>query len=113
MKLELANWTVEATQGVICKKWSLLIIRAIGMQGLHRFNEIRLSTNGITPRMLSKRLKELEREGLILLIVKRPNLVRWDLTSRGWDAIPILIAFMQFGSKGAGQPDRGVARQPR
>jgi DNA-binding HxlR family transcriptional regulator len=99
MKLELAGWTVEAAQGVVSKKWSLLIIRAIGMQGLHRFNEILHSAPGITPRMLSKRLKELEREGLILLIVKRPNLVRWDLTAKGWDAIPILIAFAQFGSK--------------
>ncbi len=51
--------------------------------------------------MLSKRLKELEREGFIHLVVKRANLVRWDLTAKGWDAIPILMAFIQFGSKWA------------
>lgn len=101
IKLELANWTVQATQGAVSKKWSLLIIRAIGMQGHHRFNEILASTPGITPRMLSKRLKELEREGFIHLVVKRANLVRWDLTAKGWDAIPILMAFIQFGSKWA------------
>lgn len=51
--------------------------------------------------MLSARLKELETEGIIQKIegIESPNAVRWSLTEKGWDALPILMSFFAFGSK--------------
>jgi len=54
---------------------------------------------GMTPRVFSKRSEELQSEGFIHLIVKRPNLVRWDLAQKRWDSTPILDEFIKLGSK--------------
>lgn len=45
------------------------------------------------------RLKELEREGFIRVIEKGRNYSKWGLTEKGEDALPILMALVQFGSK--------------
>lgn len=50
---------------VIGKKWSLLVVNAIGNHGKLRFNEIMEELKGISPRTLSETLKELESAGLI------------------------------------------------
>jgi DNA-binding HxlR family transcriptional regulator len=51
--------------------------------------------------MLSARLKELEGEGIIQKTEGRdsPTAVRWSLTEKGWDSLPILMSFFAFGSK--------------
>ncbi len=49
---------------ILEKKWSLRIIISI-MQGINRFNSIQRHLQGITPKMLSMRLKELEHEKVI------------------------------------------------
>ncbi len=56
---------------------------------------------GITPRVLATRLKELEAAGLIKIVEKRdsPILVRWALTEKGTDTIPILMMIAAFGSR--------------
>ena len=99
LRTKNVNWTVIASLGMLGKKWSLLIISDIGLLGMHRFNEMLRATPGLTPRVLSKRLRELQRDGFVTLIVKRPNWVRWDLTQKGYDALPLFMALMQFGSK--------------
>jgi len=47
------------------------------------------------------RLNELEKTDLIepVIIQKRPKLVRWELTKRGRDTVPILMSFISYGSK--------------
>lgn len=56
---------------------------------------------GITPRMLSNRLKELERHGMIVKTARRESAkaARWTPTEKGWDALPILFSYTAFGSK--------------
>ena len=60
------------------------------------------SLHGISPGVLATRLKELEQAGLIAPIEKRkshPMIVRWALTEKGIDAIPILMMMTAFASK--------------
>jgi DNA-binding HxlR family transcriptional regulator len=47
------------------------------------------------------RLNELEESGLIthVIIQKRPKLVRWTLTEKGEDALPILEGYFSFTKK--------------
>jgi DNA-binding HxlR family transcriptional regulator len=87
--------------GVLGRKWTMLILRDIGMMRKERFNEILRSTPGLTPRVLSHRLKELERDGLIRRLEENgsPNYVRWGLTEKGSETIPILMRFAAFGMK--------------
>jgi DNA-binding HxlR family transcriptional regulator len=93
---------IATTLGVLGRKWSLLILRDIAMRKEERFTELLRSVEGITRRVLSMRLRELESEGLIMRSVdksKKPSRITWDLTEKGWDALPILMSYFAFGSK--------------
>ncbi|MBA3978660.1 MAG: helix-turn-helix transcriptional regulator [Nitrosopumilus sp.] len=87
--------------GVLGRKWTILIIRDIGFRKIERFNRIIESIPGLTPRVLSMRLKELENEGLIecLREKKTPTMVLWRLTEKGKDTLPILLMLTAFSSK--------------
>ncbi len=99
--VSLMNCPIATSLGVLGRKWTILIIRDIGMRKVQRFSELLRSINGLTPRILSMRLKELEKEGLIKRIEERnsPKIVRWELTEKGIDTLPILMDFVAFGSK--------------
>ena len=45
-------------------KWSVLVIALLGERG-HRFNELRRAIDGISQRMLTLTLRQLERDGLV------------------------------------------------
>ncbi len=68
---------------------------------MDRFTRLLKATPGLTPRILFRRLRELEKEGIIERAEKRnwPNFVRWRLTEKRTDTIPILMRFSAFGSK--------------
>jgi DNA-binding HxlR family transcriptional regulator len=91
---------VRLCAGILGKKWTMLILRDIGMRKIQRFNRLMESIPGITPRILSQRLKELEQQGFIECVERNGvKLVRWDLTEKGKDTLPILMSFIAFGSK--------------
>ena len=79
----------------------MLILRDIRICKKERFNRLLESIPGITPRVLATRLKQLEAAGLIKIVEKRdsPMLLRWALTDKGIDAIPILMMIAAFCSK--------------
>src|ERR1700687_3321805 len=97
----IMNCPIATSLGVLGRKWTILILRDMTMMKKERFSEILKSTPGLTPRVLSNRLRELEREGMIERVEKKkgPNFVRWMLTEKGNDTIPILMRFAAFGSK--------------
>ena len=92
---------IKTSLGILGKKWTMLIIRDIGFLKINRFNRILDSIPGLTPRVLSMRLKELEKEGFIECTEEKrwPMMVRWRLTPKGKDTIPILMQLTAFGSK--------------
>ncbi len=101
-EVKFAQCPIRTSLGVLGKKWTMLILRDIGILGVDRFNRLLDSIQGLTPRVLSLRLKELEKEGFIKCIEeekKSPMVVRWTLTEKGRDALPILLQFTAFGSK--------------
>ena len=79
-------------------KWTLLILRDIGFLKLKRFGEVRRNNPGLTARVLSKRLRDMQNEGLIQRKVSKDG-VTYNLTSKGEDAVFILLAFLRFGLK--------------
>jgi DNA-binding HxlR family transcriptional regulator len=99
--VSIQSCPIETSLGVLGRKWTILILRDIAMMKIERFNQLLKSTPGLTPRVLSNRLRELEEEGMIEKVEERkgPNLVRWGLTEKGRDTIPILMRFAAFGSK--------------
>jgi DNA-binding HxlR family transcriptional regulator len=92
---------IHAAVNVLGKKWTLLILRDIAMRNITRFNQIRRSLPGLTPRVLTLRLQELDEGGFIRarVIKESPRVVEWELTDKGNDTIPILMGFLAFGAK--------------
>jgi DNA-binding HxlR family transcriptional regulator len=92
---------IRTSLGVLGKRWTLLILRDLAFLKIQRFNQILRSLPGLTPRVLTTRLKELEKSGFIKPVVlqRNPRVVRWDLTEMGRDTVPILMTFISFGSK--------------
>lgn len=92
---------IHAAVSVLGKKWTLLILRDIALRNVTRFNRIRRALPGLTPRVLTLRLQELEESGFIRarVIKESPRVVEWELTEKGNDTIPILMEFLAFGAK--------------
>lgn len=99
LKVDFERCPVQASLGVLGRKWSLLVLRNIELYGKHRFNEMLRATPGLSRRVLSMRLKELENEDFIEIVERKRNCSKWDLTMKGRDVLPILLALVQFGSK--------------
>ncbi len=79
-------------------KWTLLILRDIGFLRLERFGQILRNNPGLTPRVLSRRLRNMQKEGLIERTV-RSDRITYLLTPRGEDAAYVLLAFLRYGLK--------------
>ena len=92
---------IGASIGILGRKWTLLILRDIGFFKTNRFNQILHVTPGLTPRVLSMRLHELEKTGFIKRVngSKSAREVYWALTEKGRDVLPILLKFIEFGAK--------------
>jgi len=92
---------IKASMGVLGRKWTTLLLRDIGFRKIDRFNHLLDSVPGLTPRVLSMRLKELERDGIIKKVeeTSSPGITRWALTEKGEDTLPILTRLMAFGAK--------------
>ncbi|NIJ13348.1 DNA-binding HxlR family transcriptional regulator [Saccharomonospora amisosensis] len=75
---------VEAALEVIGGKWKLVILRHL-LQSTMRFGELDRALPGITPRMLTRQLRELEADGLVRRTVHHqvPPKVEYSVTEMG------------------------------
>ena len=78
------------------RKWTLLILRDMAFLKLTKFGQILRNNPGLTPRVLSRRLRQMQQEGLVERVVASDK-VAYRLTSRGEDAVFILLAFLRYG----------------
>ncbi|MDN3618912.1 MULTISPECIES: helix-turn-helix domain-containing protein [Polaribacter] len=81
-------------------KWRLPIIIALSFQN-HRFKELERQIVGITPRMLSKELKDLEVNGLVNRTVfdTMPVSVEYSLTDYGKSLDKVIETIRDWGVK--------------
>ncbi|MGJ1386267.1 winged helix-turn-helix transcriptional regulator [Sphingobacterium spiritivorum] len=87
----------------VCKiggRWKLLILCKLE-NGKLRFSELRNQINGITERMLTLQLRELEKEGLVKRTVyaEVPPRVDYELTAIAKELVPIWSQLSQWGAK--------------
>lgn len=87
---------IRESLNVLGRKWTLLVLRDIAFLKLNRFGPILRNNPGLTPRVLSRRLKQMQREGLVNRISQAAS-VHYELTKRGEDAVFILLAFLRYG----------------
>ena len=87
--------TVSQTVRYLSKRWTLLIILELykGEQYTRRFSELRDALSGITPKVLSERLKELEEERIITRnvdVTAFPVRTECTLTESGLEIVEII-----------------------
>ncbi len=89
---------VELVIELISGKWKLLILREL-MSGTKRFSQLQRAIPGITQKMLTKQLRELERDGLINRKVypQVPPKVEYSLTELGKSLKPVFDAMHRWG----------------
>ncbi|MBW4595750.1 MAG: helix-turn-helix transcriptional regulator [Brasilonema angustatum HA4187-MV1] len=105
MKAEAQNHSrltceVENTLKVIGGRWKVLIIREL-MDGVKRFGELQRALDGVTQKMLTQQLREMEEDGVIdrKVYPQIPPKVEYSLTPLGESLKPILYAMHEWGVK--------------
>src|SRR6202050_3848121 len=88
---------VRQTADLLERRWQLSILYA-ALTGALRFNEFADAVAGISPRMLSERLRDLEGAGLVqrTVIPSSPPTVEYRLTERGRKLGPVIEAMREY-----------------
>jgi len=97
---ELKSCPIETTFKIIGKKWAVLIIREM-FRGTTQFNRFLESIGSITPKVLTERLRELEKFGIIKrrIVSEYPIRAEYELTDLGKAFEPVLLAAGAFSMR--------------
>ncbi len=96
---KLSICPVEITLKHIGSKWKLLILRNLLSYGVQRFNELARGINGISQKMLTQSLRQMEEDGLVSrkVYAEVPPKVEYSLTEKGRSLKPIIDAMHHWG----------------
>src|ERR687895_1511597 len=75
---------LQGAVGVLAAKWSVVVLARLA-SGTHRFNELLRQIDGVSRRMLSATLRQLERDGLVErhVYARVPARVEYELSPVG------------------------------
>ena len=93
--------SVEATLSVIGGRWKPVIIFNLLQNDFLRFGELKRKIPGITQRMLTNQLRELEKDQIVArkVYAEVPPRVEYSLTDYGRTLEPIMIAMRDWGAE--------------
>lgn len=97
---ELPTCPVETTLTLIGDKWKVLILRDL-MPGTKRFGELKKSVGGVSQKVLTAQLRDMEENGLVSrkVYAEVPPRVEYSLTELGKSLKPILDAMQSWGEE--------------
>jgi len=100
MSREQAGCPVEITLALLGNKWKVLILREI-FTGTKRFGELSRGVPGISQKMLTQQLRQMEQDNLVQrkVYAEVPPRVEYSLTEIGRSLSPILDAMHKWGTK--------------
>lgn len=95
---ELPACPVETTLTLIGDKWKVLILRDL-MTGTKRFGELKKSVGGVSQKVLTSQLRDMEESSLVnrKVYAEVPPRVEYSLTDLGKSLNPILDAMKCWG----------------
>ncbi|MGN7387117.1 winged helix-turn-helix transcriptional regulator [Sporosarcina sp. SAFN-015] len=96
---DVSKCKVEEALEIVVGKWKPIILLHLLHEGTKRFSELKRSMPGITQKMLTKQLRELEEEDIIQRVVypQVPPKVEYSMTEYGRSLGPILEAMHEWG----------------
>jgi DNA-binding HxlR family transcriptional regulator len=88
---------------LIGERWALLVIREL-VFGPKRFTDLRQGLPGIATNVLSQRLRQLERDGVVARRLLPPPAASnvYELTEYGQELVPIMLALGRWGARTMG-----------
>lgn len=95
---DLPAGPVETTLMLIGNKWKVLILRDL-LTGTKRFGELKKSIGGISQKVLTAQLRDMEESGLVSrkVYAEVPPRVEYPLTELGQSLKPILDSMWNWG----------------
>lgn len=97
----MAICPVRYALNILEGKWKLIILYTISVNGTIRFNELQRQINGISNLMLTKTLRELEKDGLVFRVQfnEVPPHVEYSLSNLGKGIFPVLDSLGKWGQE--------------
>jgi DNA-binding HxlR family transcriptional regulator len=97
---DLKSCPIETTFRIIGKRWTVLIIREM-LRGHKQFNRFMENIEGISPKVLTERLRELEHLGIVRrkIVSEYPVKIEYSLTDLGKGFEPVLLSAASFSMK--------------
>ena len=88
---------VRRAADLLERRWTISVLYA-SLEGASRFNEFRQAVEGVPPRTLTERLRELEAAGVLerRVLPSSPPLVEYRLTPRGRRLAPVVEAVSRW-----------------
>lgn len=99
---------VENTLEVVGGQWKVLILQEL-FKGVKRFSELHRSINGITQKMLTQQLRNMEQHRIVhrKVYAQVPPKVEYSLTALGKSLDPVLASMHEWGIKHSKEKDQG------
>lgn len=90
---------VAIASEIICSKWTPLVLREL-LSGSTRFSDLRRGLPRMSPTLLSRRLKELEKAGVLSArATGRPRAVEYKLTAAGEELRDVIMSLGTWGQR--------------
>ncbi len=96
---------VACALDVVGERWALLVVREL-LLGPKRFTDLESGLPRVSPDVLAQRLRELEQAGVVRRSTLPPPAGArvYELTSRGQELEPVILALGRWGSTAPGPP---------
>ncbi|MDQ0644379.1 winged helix-turn-helix transcriptional regulator [Microbacterium murale] len=100
---------VEVTVSIVGGSWKLTIVQKL-LAGTRRFGELRRDVGGVTDRVLTRQLRELESDGLVHreVFAQVPPRVEYSLTAEGESLRPLVEMMDEWGRQWTSEHVGGV-----
>ena len=99
----------QALMGYIADKWTLLVFEELAEGGTLRFSELRRRVPGISQKMLTQTLRQMERIGLVTRTIHPviPPRVEYQRTELGRSLGPVICALWTWVDQNAAEMEQG------
>ena len=105
---------ITTTASLIGKKWHPVIVHRLLEAGPLGFNALKEEVDGISSKVLSDSLEDLEEKTLVdrTIVSEKPFRVEYSLTERGASLEPVIEAMAEWGQQHLKPPEETGAAEP-
>jgi DNA-binding HxlR family transcriptional regulator len=97
---------ITATATILGRKWHPVIVHRLLQRGPLGFNALKEAVDGVSSKVLSDSLEDLEEHGLVdrAIVSEKPFRVEYSLTERGRSLEPVIGAMREWGEAHLAEP---------